>query len=93
MEEPVSENETWVGRVRRPRPTGVRPRQLVRVYSFKGRVAHLIDVDLPRNGGFVLCNRTSQHWFGTGLDREAHKAARLPVCPKCEAYALGKGWT
>lgn len=77
----------------RPKPTALTPRQIVRVYSHKGRVAHLIDVDLPPAGGFVLCNRTSEHWFGMGVDREARKAARMPLCPQCEEYAETKGWT
>ena len=69
-----------------------------RVYTLWGRVAHLM---LLGSEGAVLCQTYTQPrswWFGIGDQNEIDRAARMPLCRKCEqsyvtlaALNYGKG--
>ena len=61
------------------------PRE-TRVYTSRGRVAHLLPVnESPSLGRNALCGRGAwpTGWLGTGSQREYEAAEGLPTCADC----------
>lgn len=55
-----------------------------RVYTFTGKVAHLLPIgDSPNYDHVVLCGREAGTWLGTGSQAEHKKATELPTCRFC----------
>jgi hypothetical protein len=69
------------------------------VYLRSGRVTHVLPFALVAysysriDSGEALCGRTPGlwgEWFGTGGQREADKAASMPLCLRCEEQSEGR---
>jgi hypothetical protein len=65
--------------------------QCTRVYTYTGRVAHLMPLhEHSVSYGVALCPvrpRWPDQWRGTGSQQEIELAASLPPCSRCKALA------
>lgn len=64
-----------------------------RVYTWKGRTAHLLAPGEAITAGHTMCPvlpSWPDAWRGTGSQAETELAARLPTCKRCEARAAAE---
>ena len=64
--------------------------QCTRVYTRRGRAAHLLSPVSTIRNGRALCPVDPQwpgEWLGTGTQAEHEHAASLPLCRHCERSA------
>lgn len=57
------------------------------VYSFAGKVAHIVDVSpAEHNANSALCGVSPawDQWYGVASQKELDKAKTLPLCKHCE---------